>query len=95
MIWLAFAAFLFLPMALQWMILRWTEARFRILRWTLLTLPALLTPRGWRYLTASFEEYPHHEGLAGTLLYIFAALSLLGWALGWVLYKAGKRGDGT
>lgn len=91
MIWPVFAAFLFVPMVLQWMVLRWTERRFRILRWTLLALPALLTRRGWRYFTAPFEEYPHHEGLAGALLYSFAALALLGWALGWALYKFQKR----
>lgn len=92
MIWLTFAAFLFVPMLLQWMILRLTERQFRVLRWTLLTLPALLTRRGWQYPTASFEEYPHHEGLAGTLLYLFAALALLGWALGWVVYRH-RRGE--
>lgn len=91
MIWLIFALFLLAPMALQWMVLRWTERRFRVLRWTLLTLPALLTRRGWRYLTAPFEEYPRHEGLAGTLLSIFAALALLGWGLGWGLYTLQKR----
>ena len=91
MIWLIFAAFLFVPAVLQWMVLRVTETRFRVLRWTLLTLPALLTRQGWRYLTASFEEYPRHEGLAGTLLYIFAALALAGWGLGWALYKFQNR----
>ncbi len=91
MIWLIFAAFILAPAVLQWMILRVTETRFRILRWALLTLPALLTPEGWRYLTASFEDYPHHEGLAGALLWMFAGLSLLGWVLGWVLYKLQKR----
>lgn len=95
MIWLVFAAFLFVPMVLQWMILRFTETRLRILRWTLLTLPALLTPRGYWYLTASFEEYPRHEGLAGTLLWIFAALSLAGWGLGWGLYRLQKGGKDT
>ena len=85
------ALFLLVPMALQWMILRWTETRFRVLRWALLTLPALLTRRGWWYLTAPFEAYPRHEGLAGTLLYLFAALALAGWGLGWALYKFQKR----
>lgn len=91
MIWLLFAAFLLVPMALQWMLLRWTERRFRVLRWTLLTLPALLTRQGWRYLTASFPDYPRHEGLAGTLLWIFGGLALLGWALGWAAYRWQKR----
>ncbi len=85
------ALFLLVPMALQWMILRWTETRFRVLRWALLTLPALLTRRGWWYLTAPFEAYPRHEGLAGTLLYLFAALARAGWGLGWALYKFQKR----
>ena len=85
------ALFLLVPMALQWMILRWSETRFRVLRWALLTLPALLTRRGWWYLTAPFEAYPRHEGLAGTLLYLFAALALAGWGLGWALYKFQKR----
>ena len=94
MIWLIFALFLLVPLVLQFVVLRWTERRFRVLRWALLTLPALLTRRGWRYLTASFEEYPRHEGLAGTLLYIFAALALAGWGLGWLLYKRQKgRGE--
>ena len=91
MTWLIFAAFLFIPMVLQWMLLRWTEMRFRFLRWTLLTLPALLTRRGWQYLTAPFEEYPHHEGLAGTLLYLFAALALAGWGLAWAAYRFQER----
>ena len=91
MIWYIFTAFLFVLMVLQWMLLRWTETRFRFLRWTLLTLPALLTRRGWWYLTAPFEAYPRHEGLAGTLLYLFAALALAGWGLGWALYKFQKR----
>lgn len=91
MIWYIFIAFLFVPMVLQWMLLRWTETRFRFLRWTLLTLPALPTRRGWRYLTAPFEEYPHHEGLAGTLLLSFGGLALLGWAMGWIVYRVQKR----
>lgn len=91
MIWFIFAAFLLVPALLQWMILCWTETRFRILRWVLLALPALLAWRGWWRLTAPFEEYPHHEGLAGVLLCMFAGLSLLGWALGWVLYEAEQR----
>lgn len=91
MIWIVFAGFLFIPMVLQWILLHWTETRFRFLRWTLLTLPALLTRRGWWYLTAPFEEYPRHEGLVSTLLYIFAALALLGWALGWAVYCLQKR----
>lgn len=87
MIWLIFAAFLFVPAALQWLVMRVTQRRFRALRWALLTLPALLAWRGRWYLYAPWEEYPHPDGLAGTLLYIFAALSLAGWGLGWALYK--------
>ncbi len=94
MIWLVFAALLFVPMILQYMLLRWTEPRFRFLRWVLLALPAFLAWRGWRRLTAPFEEYPHHEGLAGVLLCMFGGLSLLGWALAWVVYKLRKGRNG-
>lgn len=91
MIWLISAAFLLVPAALQWMVLRVTEMCLRVLRWALLALPVLLVWRGRWYLHAPWEEYPHPDGLAGTLLYLFAALSLAGWGLGWALYRFQNR----
>lgn len=87
MIWSVFILFLLAPMALQWLILRRTQRRLRALRWALPILPALLVRQGHWYLHAPLEEYPSPSGLTGTLFYIFAALALAGWALGWVLYK--------
>lgn len=94
MIWSVFAAFLLVPMALQWLILRVTQRRFRALRWALPALPAYLGYQGHWRIHAPFEEYPHPDGLAGTLLYIFAALALAGWGLGWLLYKIRSRRNG-
>lgn len=91
MIWLIFALFLLVPLVLQFVVLRWTERRFRVLRWALLVLPAYLWYQGYWRLHAPWEQYPHHEGLAGALCYIFAALALAGWALGWGVYGFGKR----
>lgn len=91
MIWLIFALFLLVPMALQWLVLRGTRRRFRALRWALPALPALLAWRGRWYLHAPLEEYRSPSGLAGTLLCLFAALAFLGWGLGWGLYILQKR----
>lgn len=93
MTWSIFALFLLGPMVLQWLVLRWTRSRFRILRWVLPVLPAYLWHQGYWRLHAPFEEYPY-DGLAGALCYIFAALALGGWALGWLLYKIQSRGNG-
>lgn len=71
------------------MVLHWTEARLRILCWTLLALPAYLWYQGYWRLHAPWEQYPRHEG------WIFAALSLAGWGLGWGLYKLEKGGKDT
>lgn len=90
MIWFIFALFLFAPMGLQRLVLSRTERRFRALRWALLLLPVLLARQGHWYLHAPWEEYPHPDGLAGTLFYICAALALAGWGMGWALYKFQK-----
>ena len=67
-------------MVLQWMLLRWTETRFRFLRWTLLTLPALPTRRGWRYLTAPFvyDLHIHISFIVHTIIWsVFAYLKII------------------
>ena len=63
--------------AVQLIILSLTERRFRFLRWTTLAVPALAL--GCAGLTESVVWL----ATAGVLL--------LGWGLGWILYKRQKR----
>ena len=86
---------LLLPLLAQWLILRWTERRrwLRSLRFVMLALPVYLGYQGWWRLHAPWEEYPHHEGLAGFLLCAGAVLILVGWGLAWAPHNYGGWGE--
>lgn len=86
-----FGAPFLLSFLAQWLVLRWTQRRLRPLRFVLLAFPAWLWYQGWWRFHAPWEEYPHHEALAGFLFYVLAVLALAGWGLAWAAYNAWKR----